>query len=127
MKTIVLEGNNRTIFRKSDFIFEDAALDTDQQLLVGESRWVYTLDGKRYYLPGSRRHYPLAYFQSVTTERKMSWSVSRCMESVHVGILTYNGFSRWGPPQSIIGLHPGNVSRDVPVGESPAKVPTFLN
>jgi len=44
---------------------------------------------------------------------------------MHVGILTYNGFSRCGPPRSVIGLHPGNVSHDVPVGENPAQVPTL--
>ena len=41
--------------------------------------------------------------------------------------MAYNGFSRSGPPLSIITLHPGNVSRDVPMGENPIKFPTFLN
>ena len=64
---------------------------------------------------------------SVTIKRKMTWSVSRCTTSVHVGILTYNGFSMCGPLLSIIGLHLGNVSRDVAMGENPAQVSTFLN
>jgi len=46
---------------------------------------------------------------------------------VHVGILISNGFSWSGPPRSIISLHPGNVSRDLPMGENLAMVPTFLN
>ena len=49
------------------------------------------------------------------------------MKSVHVGILTSRGFSRSGPPRSILGLHPSNVSRDVPMGENLAKVSIFLN
>jgi len=56
--------------------------------------------------------------------------VSRGTELVHVGILTRCGFSRSGPPQSILGLHLGNVSRDVPVGKNPTKVSTlnqFMN
>jgi len=57
----------------------------------------------------------------------MNWHVTRFTESVHVEILTFQGFSRTGPPRSIIGLHPGNVGRDVPVGENPIMVPTFLN
>ena len=57
----------------------------------------------------------------------MSWHVTRFTESVHVEILTFQDFSRTGPPQSIIGLHPGNVGRDVPVGENPIMVLTFLN
>ena len=35
----------------------------------------------------------------------MSWSVSKCMELVHVGILIFDGFSQSGPPRSIISLH----------------------
>jgi len=53
--------------------------------------------------------------------------MSQCTESVHVGILTHRGFSRCGPPRSILGLYPGNVSHDVPVGENPTKVSIFLN
>jgi len=48
----------------------------------------------------------------------MTWLVSRTMESVHVGILTSRGFSKDGPPWSILGLHPDNVGYDVPVGEN---------
>ena len=77
--------------------------------------------------PESKFHYPLAFFQPVTAERKMTWSVSQTKKLVHVGILTSRGFSKSGPLQSILGLHPGNVSRDVPIGENPIKVSTFLN
>ena len=62
--TAVLEGENRIVYRKSEFILGDAAPDTDQQLLAGEGQSVYTLDGDRYYLPQSKRHYSLAFFQS---------------------------------------------------------------
>ena len=52
-------------------------------------------------------------------------------ESIHrisaCGVLTHNGFTRSGPPRSVIGLHPGNVGHEVLVGENSAKVPTFLN
>ena len=83
--------------------------------------------GRAHSLPSSKRHYLLAFFQSVTTSRKMSWSVSKCIESVHVGILILNGLNRSGPPRSIISLYLGNISRDVPVGENSAMVPTFFN
>jgi len=53
--------------------------------------------------------------------------VSQCTESVHVGILTHNGFTRSGPPRSVIDLHLGNIDRDVPVGVNLAKILTFLN
>ena len=46
---------------------------------------------------------------------------------MHVGILILHGSTRSGPPCSVIGLHPGNVSREVLVGEIPTQVPTFLN
>ena len=63
--TTFFEEKNWAILRKSDFLFEDAALDTDQRLLTGEEKWIYTLEGDKYYLPKSKRHYPLAFFQSV--------------------------------------------------------------
>jgi len=59
----MFEGENKTIFRKSDFIFGDVAPDTDQQLLAGEGQWVYILDREWYYLPESMHHYPLSFFQ----------------------------------------------------------------
>ena len=54
MMTAVFEGENCTILRKPDFLFEDAALDADQQLLVGEGQWLYTLDRDGYYLLRAR-------------------------------------------------------------------------
>ena len=60
--TGTLEGDDCTIFRKSDFIFGDATLDIDQQLLAREGQWIYILDEKRYYLPKNKRYYPLATF-----------------------------------------------------------------
>ena len=98
MSTVVFERENCTILLKPDFLFGDAAPDTDQQLLARERQWVYTLNGDRYYLPESKRHYPWVFFQSVTVARKMTWSVSQNTESVHVGILTSCEFSRSGPP-----------------------------
>jgi len=93
ISTAIFEGENQTILRKPDFLFGDAVLDTDQQLLAREGQWFYILKGDHYYLLSSKRHYPLAFFQLVTTSRKMSWSVSKCMKSMHVGILIINGFS----------------------------------
>ena len=43
------------------------------------------------------------------------------------GDFDFQGFSRFGPPRSIIDLHLGNVGRDVPIVENLAMVPTFLN
>ena len=34
--TAVLEGKNRTVYRKLEFLFGDAAPDIDHQLLAGE-------------------------------------------------------------------------------------------
>jgi len=45
------------IYQKLEFILGDTALGIDQ-LLVGKGQWVYTLDGDRYYLLESKRHYP---------------------------------------------------------------------
>jgi len=62
MSTTVFERENLTILRKPDFLFRVAAPDIDRQLFTGEGQWVYTLNGDRYYLLESRRHYPLAFF-----------------------------------------------------------------
>jgi len=108
-------------------VFRDAAPDTDQQLLVGEGQWIFTVKGEKYYLPSSKRHFPLSYFQSVTASRKMRWSVTQFTDSVHVGILTLNGYNCCGSPRVVLGMHPGRIGQDLPIGENPTIAQTFLN
>ena len=124
--TAALE-DNMVVFRKPVFIFGDAAPNANQQLLTREDQWIFTIGGEKYYLPMSKHYFPLLFFRSVTTTRKMDWPVSRTTHTVHVGILTSQGCSRSGPPRHVISLHPGHVIRDVPVGESLAMARTFLN
>jgi len=81
-------------------MFGDVALNTDQQLLAEEGQWIFNLNGKKYYRPSSKRHFPLSFFQCVTRPRKMNWQVTRTADSVHVGVLTTSshGYTRAGPP-----------------------------
>jgi len=110
-------------------MFGDEAPDNDHQLLAGEGQWIFKLDGEKYYLPSSKRHFPLSFFQCVTRARKMQWQVTRTTDSVHVGklIAPSPGYTRAGPPRCILSLHPGNVLPDIPVGENPAVAQTFGN
>ena len=39
-------------------MFGDAVPDNDHQLLVEEGQWIFKLDGEKYYLPSSKRHFP---------------------------------------------------------------------
>jgi len=71
LTTAPLEDCDRKIYRKPGFMFGDAAPDTDHQLLAGEGQWIFNLDGEKYYLPSSKRHFPLSFFQCVTRVRKM--------------------------------------------------------
>jgi len=59
----------------------------------------------------------------------MKWSVTRTTDSVYVGKLIASppGYTRAGPSRCILGLHPGNVLPDIPVGENPAVAQTFGN
>jgi len=57
----------------------------------------------------------------------MNWGVSRCTESVHMGVLTLGSFTRSSPARGVFGLHPGNTGHEAPMGENSAKVLTFLN
>ena len=126
LTTAPLEDVDRRTYRKPDFMFGDAAPDPDRQLQAGEGQWIFQLDGEKFYLPSTKRHFPLSSFVNVTQARKMAWGVSRSVESVHVGRLTFqSGYSRAGPPHSIMGLYPGKVSRELPVGENPAVAQTF--
>jgi len=125
LSTAALEGSNIAVFRKSTFIFKDAAPDTDQQLLASEDQWIFTI-GKKYYLPPNRRHFPLS-FRLVKAARRMEWHVTRSTDSIHFGILTSPGYNRSGHPRPVIGLDPSLVSRDVPARENPVMVRTFLN
>jgi len=130
LTTAPLEDFDRKkTYRKPDFMFGDAAPDPDRQLLAGEGQWIFQLDGEKLYLPSNKWHFSLSFFQCVTQARKMSWQVSPSTDSVHVGklILHSPGYARAGPPHCIMGLHPGNVSRDIPVGENPAVALTFGN
>jgi len=129
LTTAPLEDRDQKIYRKSGFMFGDATPDTDHQLLAGEGQWIFTLNDEKYYLSSSKRHFQLSFFQCMTKPRKMNWQVTRTTDSVHVGILTASshGYARAGPPRCILGLHPGNVLQDIPVGENPAMAQTFGN
>ena len=58
-------------------------------------------------------------------KRQVTWTT----DSVHVGILTAAspGYTRAVPPRCILGLHPGNVLQNIPVGENSAMAQTFEN
>ena len=129
LTTAPLEDYDQKIYRKPDFMFGDAAPDTAHQLLAGEGQWIFTLNGEKYYLPSSKRQFPLSFFQCVMKPRKMNWQVTRTTDSIHVGILTASShsYARAGPPRCILSLHPGNVLQDIPVGENPAMAQTFVN
>ena len=66
LTTAPLENHNRVVYRKPDYMFGDVIPDTGQQLLAGEGQWIFNMEGEKHYLPSSRRHFPLSYFQSVT-------------------------------------------------------------
>jgi len=111
LTTAPLEDHDQKIYRKPSFIFGDAAPDTDHQLLAREGEWIFTLNGEKYYLTSSKRHFPLSFFQCVTRPRQINWQVTRATDSVHVGILTASShvYARAGHPRCILELHPGNV------------------
>ena len=69
--TAPIEDHNWIVYMKLDFMFRDAAPDTDQQLLAEKGQWIFTIEGKKYHLPSSNLHFPLLFFQSVTTPQKM--------------------------------------------------------
>jgi len=72
---------------------------------------------------------PAIFFQCVIRPRKINWHVTQTTDSVHVGVLTASsyGYTKAGPPRCILGLHPGNVLQDIPVGENPAMAQIFGN
>jgi len=124
-----LEDHDRKIYRKPGFMFGDTTPDTDHQLQAREGQWIFTLNSEKYYLPSSKGHFPLAFFQCITRPRKMNWQVTRTTDSVHMGILTVSshGYTRAGHPRCILGLHPRNILQDIPVGENSAMAQTFSN
>ena len=129
LTTTPLEDCDQKIYRKLSFMFRDAAPGTDRQLLAREGQWIFTLDGEKYYLPSNKRHFPLSFFQCVMRVRKMQWQVTRTTDFVHVGklIASSPGYIRMSPPRCVLGLHPGNVLPDIPVGENPSVAQTFGN
>jgi len=85
------------------------------------------MEGEKYYLLSSRRHFSLSYFQSVMVPWKMKWSVTQSTVSVHIGILTLNGYNYCGSPGAVLGMHPGRIGQELPVGENMAMAQTLLN
>jgi len=127
MSTAACEGGNKAVFWKPAFIFGNIAPNSNQQLLAREDQWLFKLGEDKNYLPSSKCHFPLSFFRSVTTERKMAWLLNRSTDSVRVGILTAQSHNRSGPPQLVIGLYPGLFGKDVLAGENPMMAWTFLN
>ena len=60
--TAILEDHNMEVYRKPNFMFGDAAPDCDQQLLIREGQWIFTIEKEKYYLSSSKRHFPLSFF-----------------------------------------------------------------
>jgi len=56
-------------------------------------------------------------------ECHLTWST----DTVHVAILTTQGYNQSGPPRHVIGLSSSLIDKDVSVGENPAMAQTFLN
>ena len=105
--TAPLEDHNRVVYRKPDFMIGDATLDTNQQLLAGEGQWLFNMEGKKHYLPLSKRHFSISYFQSITVPRKMKWAVTQSTDSVHIGVLTLSSYNSCRSPKVVLGMHPG--------------------
>ena len=59
------------VFQKPAFMSEDAAPDTDQQLVVREDQRIFMIREEKYYLLASKHHFPLSFFRLVATERRM--------------------------------------------------------
>ena len=57
----------------------------------------------------------------------MAWHVTRSTYSVHVGILTLQGYNRSGLSRPVIRLYPGLVDKDLPIEDNPLMALTFLN
>ena len=127
MSIVAFGVGNRAVLRKLAFMFGDATLDSNQQLLAGEDQWLFKIKEDKYYLPSSKRHFLLSFSRSMTTERKMSWRLTRSMDSVHVGILTAQGYNRLGHPRLMISFSIGLISNDVPAGENLMIAWTILN
>ena len=62
LNTALLEDRDRKIYRKPNFMFGNAAPDTNQQLLAREGQWIFTLNSEKYYLPSSKNHFSLSFF-----------------------------------------------------------------
>ena len=105
LTTALMEDHNWVIYRIPDFMFGDTKPDTDQQLLIGEGQWIFTIEGEKYYLPSTKCHFPLSFFYSVTVPWKMRWSVTWSTSSVHVRILTLNGYNNCGSSRAVLGMH----------------------
>ena len=127
MTTALLEDVNQFTHEKPEFIFGDAAPDTDNQLSAGEGQWIYRIGEDKFYLPSNPRHFPLYHFANITKDRKTPWHLNPGRDSVHLKRLTPRGPGPAGHPDHVIGLLPGLHNKEVPANEVPHTATTFLN
>jgi len=107
ISTAVLEVENWTVYRKSKFMFRDAAPDTDQQLIVRKGQCVYTLDGTDTTSQRADITIPWPFSVSYNAESDEMEHKLKHRISARRGP-DPEGFVRIDPLCSVIDLHPGN-------------------
>ena len=73
----------------------------------------------KFFLPNMGRMYPLAYLQHLSVCRTMEWDLSKSLFDVSLGKLGVNEAYPAGHGRDVLGLQPGLVRDEYPIGETP--------
>ena len=118
----------RVPLEKPAFFFGDRVSEGGYSLHDGDYKWLRQIGGRRFFLPNRERMYPLSYLQHMSVPRKMKWELSRYVPEVTLGDLGSKKVYRHDShDREVLGLFPGLLRTDHPVGETPKLGTTFLN
>jgi len=118
----------RIPLEKPAFFFGDHVGDGGYSMYDGDYKWLRQIGDRRFFLPDMERMYPLSYLQHMSVPRKMKWDVSRYVPEITLGDLGAKKVYRHDShDRAVLGLFPGSLKTELPVGEIPKLGTTFLN
>jgi len=127
MTDVAFTTDSRVLMKKPAFFFGDRISEGGYSLYDGDYKWLRQIGGRRFFLPNMERMYPLSYLQHMSVPRKMTWEISRPVPEVTLGNLGSKKVYHAGHETDVLGLFPGLLRTDYPVGETPKLGTTFLN
>jgi len=120
------ESDSRALLRKPDFFFGDSIEEDEVTLYDGNYKWLRQIGDRRFFLLNMERMYPLAYLQHMSVRQIMDWDLVKPYSRVSLGKIGVHEAYTIGHGRCVLGLHPGLVRTEYPMGETPQLGASFI-